>query len=273
MLQATLDGLAATRKQVVDSGSATAAVDENGQHDLGREVETAVPADDLRAYDVGDPRPAAEDATEPEAAAAMGAASGRARPARRPGKIDWAHAETLAFASILADGTPIRLTGQDAERGTFSQRHLVLHDADDRRALGSAADAAAGEGLVRRLQQPALRERRRSASSTATASTRRRRWCSGKRSSATSPTAPRSSSTSSSRRRAPSGSRSRRWCCSCRTATRDRDRSIPAPPGALPAALRRGTTCASPTARPRPSTSTCCGGRRVRSPPTRGRWS
>ncbi len=42
--------------------------------------------------------------------------------------IDWAHAEALAFASILADGTPIRLSGQDSERGTFSQRHLVLHD-------------------------------------------------------------------------------------------------------------------------------------------------
>jgi 2-oxoglutarate dehydrogenase E1 component len=45
------------------------------------------------------------------------------------GMIDWAHAEALAFAAIVADGTPIRLTGQDAERGTFSQRHLVLHDA------------------------------------------------------------------------------------------------------------------------------------------------
>jgi multifunctional 2-oxoglutarate metabolism enzyme len=43
--------------------------------------------------------------------------------------IQWAHAEALAFASLLAEGIPIRLTGQDAERGTFSQRHLVLHDA------------------------------------------------------------------------------------------------------------------------------------------------
>jgi multifunctional 2-oxoglutarate metabolism enzyme len=43
--------------------------------------------------------------------------------------IDWGHAEALAFASLLAEGTPIRLTGQDTERGTFSQRHLVLHDA------------------------------------------------------------------------------------------------------------------------------------------------
>ena len=44
------------------------------------------------------------------------------------GKIDWGHAETLAFAATLRDGNPIRLTGQDAQRGTFSQRHLVLHD-------------------------------------------------------------------------------------------------------------------------------------------------
>jgi 2-oxoglutarate dehydrogenase E1 component len=44
------------------------------------------------------------------------------------GGIDWAHAEALAFASLLTEGVPIRLTGQDAERGTFSQRHMVLHD-------------------------------------------------------------------------------------------------------------------------------------------------
>ncbi len=43
--------------------------------------------------------------------------------------LDWAHGEALAFASLLTEGTPIRLTGQDTERGTFSQRHLVLHDA------------------------------------------------------------------------------------------------------------------------------------------------
>jgi len=43
-------------------------------------------------------------------------------------RIEWAHAEALAFASILADGTPIRLTGQDTARGTFSHRHARLHD-------------------------------------------------------------------------------------------------------------------------------------------------
>jgi 2-oxoglutarate dehydrogenase E1 component len=44
------------------------------------------------------------------------------------GKIDWGQAETLAFATILNEGTPIRLTGQDSERGTFAQRHVVLND-------------------------------------------------------------------------------------------------------------------------------------------------
>jgi 2-oxoglutarate decarboxylase len=46
-----------------------------------------------------------------------------------PAAIDWSHAEALAFASLLTEGTPLRLTGQDTERGTFSQRHMVLHDA------------------------------------------------------------------------------------------------------------------------------------------------
>ena len=49
-------------------------------------------------------------------------------PAERT--IDWAAAEELALASILADGTAIRLTGEDVERGTFSHRHAVFHDVE-----------------------------------------------------------------------------------------------------------------------------------------------
>ncbi|MBV9543181.1 MAG: 2-oxoglutarate dehydrogenase E1 component [Chloroflexi bacterium] len=53
----------------------------------------------------------------------------RAAFERPDGPIDFAHAETLAFASLLTEGVPIRLTGQDTVRGTFSQRHLTFYDA------------------------------------------------------------------------------------------------------------------------------------------------
>jgi 2-oxoglutarate dehydrogenase E1 component len=54
----------------------------------------------------------------------------RRRVAAVEGGIDWGQAESLAYASLLVDGIPVRLTGQDSQRGTFSQRHLVLHDAE-----------------------------------------------------------------------------------------------------------------------------------------------
>ena len=44
--------------------------------------------------------------------------------------LDWAHAEALALGSLLREGIPIRFTGQDSQRGTFSHRHLVFHDVD-----------------------------------------------------------------------------------------------------------------------------------------------
>jgi len=46
----------------------------------------------------------------------------------REGDIDWGYAEILAFGSLLMEGTPVRLAGQDSRRGTFVQRHAVLHD-------------------------------------------------------------------------------------------------------------------------------------------------
>jgi len=47
------------------------------------------------------------------------------------GQIDWAFAEALAFGTLLLDGTPVRLSGQDSGRGTFSQRHAILYDQQD----------------------------------------------------------------------------------------------------------------------------------------------
>ncbi len=49
--------------------------------------------------------------------------------------IDWATAEQIALATILADGIPIRMTGEDVERGTFSHRHAVFHDANTGKRL------------------------------------------------------------------------------------------------------------------------------------------
>ncbi len=48
--------------------------------------------------------------------------------------LHWAAGETLAYGSLLIEGTPIRLTGQDCERGTFSHRHAVLHDVNSGKA-------------------------------------------------------------------------------------------------------------------------------------------
>ena len=48
------------------------------------------------------------------------------------GPFDWAYGEALAFGSLLYEGVPVRLSGQDSRRGTFSQRHSVLYDAESR---------------------------------------------------------------------------------------------------------------------------------------------
>jgi 2-oxoglutarate dehydrogenase E1 component len=56
----------------------------------------------------------------------------RAQVFKAGGPFDWAFAESLAFGTLLAEKTPVRLSGQDSRRGTFSQRHSVLYDAETR---------------------------------------------------------------------------------------------------------------------------------------------
>ncbi len=54
----------------------------------------------------------------------------RRRDALGSGRIDWGHAEALAFGSLVLDGISVRLSGQDAERGTFAHRNAVIHDVE-----------------------------------------------------------------------------------------------------------------------------------------------
>ncbi|HEX6644488.1 MAG TPA: 2-oxoglutarate dehydrogenase E1 component, partial [Gemmatimonadales bacterium] len=91
-------------------------------------VHTAVPAEQLTALNEALLSWPADFKVHPKLAKQLE----RRREALAGGEpaIDWAHAESLAFASLLVEGVPLRLTGQDTERGTFSQRHLVLHDVE-----------------------------------------------------------------------------------------------------------------------------------------------
>jgi 2-oxoglutarate dehydrogenase E1 component len=126
MEQKMLDRLANIRKGITE-GTDTYEEAETPAPGPREEVETAVSHDELLALDAG--LHALPEGFTPNSKLKR-QWDRRAQVVHdENGKIDWAHAESLAFAAILADGSPIRLTGQDAQRGTFSQRHLVLHDA------------------------------------------------------------------------------------------------------------------------------------------------
>jgi 2-oxoglutarate dehydrogenase E1 component len=89
------------------------------------EVETAVPEERLRGLNAELLRVPDGFTVHPKLAKQLE----RRTAALDEGGIDWGQAEALALASLLVEGIPVRLTGQDTERGTFSHRHLVLHDA------------------------------------------------------------------------------------------------------------------------------------------------
>ncbi len=57
----------------------------------------------------------------------------REKATEKGGPFDWAHAEALAWAALVVEGHGVRLSGQDCRRGTFSQRHAVMYDAETRR--------------------------------------------------------------------------------------------------------------------------------------------
>ena len=90
-------------------------------------VATAVPLERLREMDSQLAQLPPGFRMNPKLARAF---SQRAAALADGGSVPWAQAEALGLAALLTEGVAIRLTGQDTERGTFSQRHLVLHDPD-----------------------------------------------------------------------------------------------------------------------------------------------
>ncbi len=68
--------------------------------------------------------------------------------------LDWATAELLAFGAILKDGIPIRLSGQDSQRGTFSQRHSVLFDVETNAAYVPLNHLSREQAAFRAINSP-----------------------------------------------------------------------------------------------------------------------
>jgi 2-oxoglutarate decarboxylase len=124
------DSLAARHRQLKEELSAAGDEQPTGGYELDRspspEVKTAVSAERLRSLNEELLSVPDGFTVHPKLIKQLQRRQDTLGP---DGGIDWAQAESLAFASLLTEGTPVRLTGQDAERGTFSQRHLVLHDA------------------------------------------------------------------------------------------------------------------------------------------------
>ncbi len=125
IVQSSISGLQETRAQLAQHGEIYPPVLPASFPGVVRVVDSAVPLDRLKELN-------RQVYTIPEGFTLNPKlkrnVSRRLEVVDEGGELDWAHAEALALASILADGTPIRMSGQDTERGTFSQRHLVFHD-------------------------------------------------------------------------------------------------------------------------------------------------
>ena len=173
--------------------------------------------------------------------------------------IDWATAEALAFGTLLLDeGIPVRLSGQDCERGTFSQRHSVLIDQETEERYtplnniarrpgalrGHQLDALGRGGARLRIRLLAGRAQRADALGSAVRRLRQRR-AGGVRPVHLVGRAQMAAHVAAS-------------SACCRMATRARGRSTPPPASSASCRCAPRTTCRSPTARRRRTISTSC---------------
>ena len=133
-----------------------------------------------------------------------GARAGRVSPASEAreaagaarGNGPWQAGDRLRFCakrwrsrSLVLEGTPIRLTGQDSQRGTFNQRHAVLIDTETEHNYLTLSHICRGSRRFARFTTRRCPRRLAWDSSTDSAETIRRHWCCGRRSSAISSTA------------------------------------------------------------------------------------
>ncbi len=113
-----------------------------GPYDPAAEVDTAVPGESLR--EIGDALASAPDgfAVHPKVKRLLEERRAMAG-GRRP--VDWGTAELLACGSLLREGIPVRLSGEDTRRGTFNQRHAVLIDVETEAEHVALAHLAPGQ--------------------------------------------------------------------------------------------------------------------------------
>ena len=123
--KAMVDELKHAHEALKDSFGRSSAEDDAPPGDVTADIVTSVAPDELRTLSRELVRVPEDFTVHPKLVRQLE----RRVAALDEGGIDWGQAEGLAFATLLVEGIPIRLTGQDTERGTFSHRHLVLHDA------------------------------------------------------------------------------------------------------------------------------------------------
>ncbi len=114
-------------------------------------VETGVPKEQLAQLLLAQTRVPSDFRMHPKLKRAI---ARREEMAAGAAPLDWATAESLAFASLAVQGRRIRLSGQDVERGTFSQRHCVLHDYEDGHTFVPLQHLSEGQAPVEIVNSP-----------------------------------------------------------------------------------------------------------------------